>query len=443
VTAAIGDLAGDLIQEVGYAGLVVLMAVEHVFPPIPSELVLPLAGFEVGRGNLSLVGAVASSTAGSLIGASTLYALARRGGRPLILRLRAVLGIGEDDLDDAERRFRRHSAWIVLLGRMVPGLRSAVSLPPGLLRMPFRRYLALTATGSLVWNTLLIVAGQQLGSRWSEVSDFVGPIAQWVLVAIIPLTVVALVVRRRRRRRAPRAYTRPMLGLPDGVTALLFDLDGVLTQTAKVHQAAWKEMFDGFLRERDGDGFRPFEPDDYNRYVDGMPRYDGVRGFLESRTIEHDEALVRTLGDRKNDAVQRKIRRDGVEVYEGSRRYLEAARDAGLRRAVVSSSANTEEVLEVTGLAPLVEVRVDGVVAQERGLPGKPQPDTFVEGARLLGAEPAQAAVFEDALAGVQAGRAGNFGAVIGVDRVGQADALREHGADRVVADLDELLDER
>ena len=234
-----------------------------------------------------------------------------------------------------------------------------------------------------------------------------------------------------------------MLGLPDGVTALLFDLDGVLTQTAKVHQQAWKEMFDGYLSERDGEGFVPFSPDDYNRYVDGMPRYDGVRAFLRSRAIEDDDDLVRALGDRKNDAVQRRIREDGVEVYEGSRRYLEAARDAGLRRAVVSSSANTAEVLEVTGLAPLIEARVDGVVAVERGLPGKPQPDTFLEGARLLGAEPAQAAVFEDALAGVQAGRAGNFGAVIGVDRVGQAAALSEQGADRVVQDLDELLDQR
>ena len=446
VIAAIGDWAGDLIQELGYAGLVVLMAVEHVFPPIPSELVLPLAGFEVGRGNLSLAGALAASTAGSLIGASTLYALARRGGRPLILRLRAVLRIREDDLDSAERRFRRHSAWIVLLGRMVPGLRSAVSLPPGLLRMPFGRYLALTATGSLVWNTVLIVVGQQLGSRWAQVGEFVGPIAQWVLVGIIPLTVVALLVRRRRRplrARGGRAhpYTRPMLGLPDGVTALLFDLDGVLTQTAKVHQQAWKEMFDGYLRERDGEGFDEFSARDYERYVDGKPRYDGVRSFLQSRGIEDGEALVRTLGDRKNDAVQRKIREDGVEVYEGSRRYLEAARDAGLRRAVVSSSANAEEVLEVTGLAPLIEARVDGVMATERGLPGKPRPDTFLEGARMLGAEPAQAAVFEDALAGVEAGRAGAFGAVIGVDRVGQADALREHGADRVVQDLDELLD--
>jgi beta-phosphoglucomutase family hydrolase len=231
-----------------------------------------------------------------------------------------------------------------------------------------------------------------------------------------------------------------MLGLPDGVTALLFDLDGVLTDTASVHQRAWKEMFDGFLRERDGDGFQEFSAQDYERYVDGKPRYDGVASFLQSRGIEPEQELVRTLGDRKNDAVQRKIREEGVKVYEGSRRYLEAARDAGLRRAVVSSSANAEEVLKVTGLAPLIEERVDGVVAKERNLPGKPKPDTFVEGARILGAEPKQAAVFEDALSGVEAGRAGDFGVVIGVDRVGQADALREHGADRVVQDLDELL---
>ena len=204
MTAAIGDWAGDLIQELGYAGLVVLMAVEHVFPPIPSELVLPLAGFEVARGNLSLAGALAASTAGSLIGAAGLYALARAGGRPLILRLRAILRVREEDLDTAERRFRRHSAWMVVLGRMVPGVRSAVSLPPGLLRMPFGRYLALTFAGSLVWNTLLIVAGQQLGSRWEEVGEFVGPIAQWVLVAIIPLTILALLVRRRRRDARPR-----------------------------------------------------------------------------------------------------------------------------------------------------------------------------------------------------------------------------------------------
>jgi beta-phosphoglucomutase family hydrolase len=231
-----------------------------------------------------------------------------------------------------------------------------------------------------------------------------------------------------------------MLGLPDGVTVLLFDLDGVLTDTASVHQKAWKEMFDAYLRERDADGFQEFTSRDYERYVDGKPRYDGVRSFLESRGIEPEEVLVKTLGDRKNEGVQRKIREEGVTVFEGSRRYLEAARDAGLRRAVVSSSANTEEVLAVTGLAPLIEARVDGVVAKEQGLPGKPKPDTFIEGARLLGAEPAQAAVFEDAIAGVEAGRAGSFGAVIGVDRVGQADALAEHGATKVVQDLDELL---
>ena len=231
-----------------------------------------------------------------------------------------------------------------------------------------------------------------------------------------------------------------MLGLPEGVTALLFDLDGVLTDTASVHQKAWKEMFDDYLRERDGDGFEEFTSGDYERYVDGKPRYDGVRSFLESRDIEPEEELVTMLGDRKNDAVQRKIREEGVKVFEGSRRYLEAARDAGLRRAVVSSSANTKEVLEVTGLAPLIEARVDGVVAKERGIPGKPKPDTFIEGAKMLDAEPAEAAVFEDALAGVEAGKAGNFGAVIGVDRVGQADALAERGATRVVQDLDELL---
>ncbi len=202
MSAAIGDWAGDVLAELGYAGLVVLMAVEHVFPPIPSELVLPLAGFEVGRGNLSLVGALVASTAGSLIGASLLYALARRGGRPAVLRLRSILRVNEEDLERAEHRFQRHSAWMVVLGRMVPGIRSLVSVPPGLLRMPFGRYLALTFVGSVVWNGVLIVAGQQLGSRWDEVGGVVGPVAQWVVVAIIPLTVIALIVHRRKRRAA-------------------------------------------------------------------------------------------------------------------------------------------------------------------------------------------------------------------------------------------------
>jgi len=244
-----------------------------------------------------------------------------------------------------------------------------------------------------------------------------------------------------------------VLGLPNSVTACLFDLDGVLTKTAKVHNAAWTAMFDAYLRarsEREGVPFVPFDPGaDYNAYVDGKPRADGVRSFLASRGITlpeggpddpPDAETVTGLGNRKNEALLKTIERDGVEVYEGSRRYLEAARDAGLRRAVVSSSANTRQVLEVTGLADLVEARVDALTATEQGLAGKPAPDTFLAGARALGVEPSQAVVFEDALAGVEAGRAGKFGHVVGVDRVGQADALREHGADVVVADLDELL---
>jgi beta-phosphoglucomutase family hydrolase len=231
-----------------------------------------------------------------------------------------------------------------------------------------------------------------------------------------------------------------MLGLPDGTRACLFDLDGVITQTAKVHAAAWKQMFDEYLRSRPEE-FREFTPDDYNEYVDGKPREDGVRSFLESRGIEFDSATVTTLADRKNDLVQKLIHEQGVEVYEGSVRYVEAAREAGLRRAVVSSSANTREVLRVTKLEHLFEAVVDGVTIESEGLKGKPAPDTFVAGARALGAEPSQAVVFEDALAGVEAGRAGEFGFVIGVDRVGHADALREHGADVVVQDLSELIE--
>ena len=232
-----------------------------------------------------------------------------------------------------------------------------------------------------------------------------------------------------------------MLGLPDGITACLFDLDGVLTQTAKVHSAAWKQMFDGYLREAQGDGFAPFSDHDYDAYVDGKTRYDGVRSFLDSRAIEHDERLVHELGDRKNELVLKLIHDHGVEPYEGSVRYLEAARDAGLRRAVVSSSANCHDVVVAAGIEHLLEARVDGVTVEERHLSGKPAPDMFLEAAKELGVEPAHAAVFEDALAGVEAGHAGRFGRVVGVDRVGQADALREHGADVVVEDLAELLE--
>ncbi|MEW5809336.1 MAG: beta-phosphoglucomutase family hydrolase [Actinomycetota bacterium] len=233
-----------------------------------------------------------------------------------------------------------------------------------------------------------------------------------------------------------------MFGLPDGIRACLFDLDGVLTDTASVHKRAWKAMFDEFLRQRDGDGFTPFDLGaDYDDYVDGKPREDGVRSFLESRHIAVDDATVRALGDKKNAAFQHTLEKDGVEVFDGSRRYLQAVAEAGLRRAVVSSSANTEQVLEITGLAQYIEVRVDGITLREQHLRGKPEPDTFLRAAELLHVEPADAAVFEDAQSGVAAGHAGHFGTVVGVDRVGQADALRAHGADLVVTDLGELLD--
>jgi beta-phosphoglucomutase family hydrolase len=245
-----------------------------------------------------------------------------------------------------------------------------------------------------------------------------------------------------------------VLGLPEGVTACLFDLDGVLTDTAAVHAAAWKQTFDEFLRERaeaDGTQFVPFDQhSDYLAYVDGKPRPAGVRDFLASRGITLPEgasddppgaATINGVGNAKNEDLVRRIRSDGVEVFEGSRRYLEAAREAGLRRAVVSSSANTEDVLRVTGLAQYIELRVDGVAIREEHLNGKPAPDTFLSAANRLGVEPLAAAVFEDAIAGVQAGRAGGFGAVIGVDRTGQAAELRANGASVVVGDLAELID--
>jgi beta-phosphoglucomutase family hydrolase len=230
-----------------------------------------------------------------------------------------------------------------------------------------------------------------------------------------------------------------MLGLPDTITACLFDLDGVLTTTAEVHALAWKEMFDDFLRER---GDPPFElPHDYEQYVDGKPRLDGVRAFLRSRAIAADEELVRTLGERKNDLVLTHIRTEGAKVYEDAVRYVEAARDAGLRRAVVSSSANAREVLRAAGIEQLFEAVVDGLVAAREGLPGKPAPDTFLAGARTLDTAPARAAVFEDALVGVEAGSRGGFGIVVGVDRTGQAEALKARGADIVVSELTQLLD--
>lgn len=245
-----------------------------------------------------------------------------------------------------------------------------------------------------------------------------------------------------------------MLGLPAPITACLFDLDGVLTQTAKVHAAAWKQMFDDYLRQRAAgrsEQFVPFDAvRDYDEYVDGKPRYDGVRSFLGSRGIDlprgtpDDPPSAETidgLGNRKNELVLKMIHEDGVQPYEGSVRYVEAARAGGLRRAVVSSSTNCHDVLAAAGMLELFEEIIDGHVTEREHLNGKPAPDTYLAGAQVLGVTPEDAAVFEDALAGVQAGRQGNFGFVIGVDRVGQADALKAHGADIVVRDLAELIE--
>jgi beta-phosphoglucomutase family hydrolase len=237
-------------------------------------------------------------------------------------------------------------------------------------------------------------------------------------------------------------------GLPDTIRVCLFDLDGVLTKTATVHFAAWKRTFDGFLHGRDA-ASAEFSQLDYNRFVDGKPRADGVRDFLSSRGITlpegspgdpADAATVQGIASRKNELVLRELEEHGVEVYPGSVDYLRAVKDAGLATAVVTASANGEQVIAAAGFADLIDVRVDGVVAAREGLRGKPQPDTFLAGARLLGVPPAQAVVFEDAISGVAAGRAGDFGYVVGVDRVGHADELAAQGADVVVQDLSELL---
>jgi beta-phosphoglucomutase family hydrolase len=244
-----------------------------------------------------------------------------------------------------------------------------------------------------------------------------------------------------------------VLGLPDGIRGCLFDLDGVLTKTATLHAAAWTEMFNEFLRKRatqTGAPFAPFDSvKDYEQYVDGKPRFDGTRSFLASRGIdlpdgrEDDPPDAQTsygLGNRKNQILLHMLATKGVDVYDGSVRYVHAVRDHDLRRAVVSSSENCREVLDAGHIEDLFEARIDGIVARRDHLRGKPAPDTYLAGARALGLEPADAAVFEDALAGVEAGRAGGFGYVVGVDRLGQADALREHGADVVVTDLAMLL---
>ena len=229
--------------------------------------------------------------------------------------------------------------------------------------------------------------------------------------------------------------------LPEGITACLFDLDGVLTETAKIHAKAWKRTFDEELQRREGDEFEPFDSgDDYERFVDGKPRYDGVRSFMSSRGYELGDDEVHRIGDAKNKLVLELMREDGVDAYPGSIRFVRAAGQAGLHRAVVSSSANCHQVLEAAGIENLFEARIDGVTIEREGLAGKPAPDSYLAGARALGVDPGHAAVFEDALAGVEAGRAGGFGYVVGVNRADHGEALREHGADVVVDDLGDLL---
>ncbi len=240
---------------------------------------------------------------------------------------------------------------------------------------------------------------------------------------------------------------------PDRFDAVLFDLDGVLTKTAAVHARAWEQMFDEFLQERarrEHERYEPFrQPDDYVAYLDGEPRYDGVRHFLASRHISLPEgspddpptaSTVCGLGNRKDELVQKVLATKGVEVYEGSVELLKAVRAAGIKTAVVSSSKNCKNVIEAAGIADQFDTRVDGYAVEEGGMAGKPAPDTYLAAAKELGAEPARAVVLEDALAGVESGRNGHFGLVVGVDRANQADALRAHGADIVVTDLATLI---
>lgn len=222
------------------------------------------------------------------------------------------------------------------------------------------------------------------------------------------------------------------LGIPEKITALLFDLDGVLTSTAVLHRKAWRQTFENMGQT--------FSEQDYLTYVDGKPRYDGVRSFLASRGITPPEADVRRIGDEKNELVNKIIDEEGITPYPGSVRYLQAARAQGLPIGVVTSSANATRVLNAGNLTEFVDALVDGNVITEQNLHGKPAPDSFLEGAKRLGAKPEHAAVFEDALSGVAAGRSGGFGYVIGVDRGHQREALEASGADLVVDELDELL---
>jgi alpha,alpha-trehalase len=235
--------------------------------------------------------------------------------------------------------------------------------------------------------------------------------------------------------------------------AVIFDLDGVITDTASTHSTAWKALFDEYLKQRadqSGEPFVPFDPDtDYRQWVDGKPRYEGVRSFLESRGVTlpygdpedgPEQETICGLGNKKNPMFLARLEEDGVEVYDSSVNLVRDLLDKGIRTAIVSSSKNCVAILKAAEITDLFEVKVDGVDAARLGLTGKPEPDTFLEAVREMGIDPTRAVVVEDAIAGVQAGRAGGFGCVLGIDRVGDPDALKDNGADVVVSDLEEVI---
>jgi beta-phosphoglucomutase family hydrolase len=235
--------------------------------------------------------------------------------------------------------------------------------------------------------------------------------------------------------------------------AVLFDLDGVVTATAKTHAACWKKAFDEFLKKRaeeKGEDFQPFDiKTDYEEYVDGKPRNDGVRSFLKSRQIDlpegepddpPDRQTVSGLGNRKTEMFEQTLKEEGADVYEGTVAWLKQLRQKGLKTAIVSSSKHCKMIIDAAGISDLFDARVDGKVSEDLGLEGKPAPDIFLKAAEMLGAPPKRAVVVEDAIAGVQAGRKGDFGLVIGVDRNDDAEGLQKNGADVVVKDLEEML---
>jgi beta-phosphoglucomutase family hydrolase len=250
----------------------------------------------------------------------------------------------------------------------------------------------------------------------------------------------------------PQSKSNPVI-TRDRYDAVLLDLDGVITDTANLHAACWRQMFDEYLQShpnRSSEAFRPFDPDaDYRLYVDGKPRFDGVRAFLTSRGIALPEGspddpptaeTVCGLGNRKNELVNKVIEERGVQPYEGSVKFIDRLRHDGFKMAVVTSSQNCAAVLRAAMLDTVFEAQVDGAVAQSLKLAGKPAPDAFLMAAKLLKVEPARAVVVEDALSGVEAGANGSFGLVIGVARKGNAEELRRHGAHMVVNDLADLL---